>query len=283
MKTDDSLACEEERPAGQACDAARTLTEITPSRLLELLEQNRGADASLIAFDADGTLWTGDVSDDVFLSACREGWLLDAALPRLQEQAEVVGVDPSGSPSEVALRLFEANQRGLFDECTLFAMMTWCYAGRGVRELTEYAAKVLVRESLEKRLRPEFERVLSWARNQNLVCVVVSASPHPIVTWAASHWGFAPERIIGTIPLLQAGVIADQILDEVPFGANKCMLLKRRFPDQRVLASFGDSHFDFELLECAEIPVAVCPKPALSSSLLRLSRAVVLKTDPPAL
>jgi phosphoserine phosphatase len=85
------------------------------------------------------------------------------------------------------------------------------------------------------------------------------------------------------MPLIQDGVISDHLIEPVPFGANKCTLLKRRFPDAKVLASFGDSHFDFELLQCAEFPVAVCPKPTLRSNLLRLSRVVVLRTQTLAL
>jgi phosphoserine phosphatase len=257
--------------------------EITASQLIELLDRERGVHATVLAFDADGTLWTGDVSDDVFLCACREGWLLEAVRPALRLLAESIGVGSAGSASQIALRLFEATQQGLFDECTLFAMMAWCYAGRTASELTDYAAKVLSREALARRMRPELEPILVWARRSHLPCVVVSASPQPIVAWAASHWGFAPEQVIGTMPLIQDGVISDHLIEPVPFGANKCTLLKRRFPDAKVLASFGDSHFDFELLQCAEFPVAVCPKPTLRSNLLRLSRVVVLRTQTLAL
>ncbi|GEM_PF-273965 len=265
--------------AGVSNGSTGSLTEVTTDQLIELLARENLDEAALLAFDADGTLWTGDVSDDVFLCACREAWLLDAALPALRRLASSNGLETWGSPSEVALRLFEANQNGHFDECTLFAMMAWCYAGRTLRELTDYATAVLMREALSDRLRPELKQVLSWARHRHLRCVVVSASPQPIVAWAASLWGFSPEDVIGTTPLVRDNVIADQLVDRVPFGANKCTVLKRHCFDRPILASFGDSHFDFEMLECAVIPVAVSPKSTLRSRLLRLSRAVVLSTQ----
>lgn len=256
-----------------------TLPQVSATWLVENLDAQLDDRETVLAFDADGTLWSGDVSDDVFLAACKEGWLLEGVRPSLTIQASELGIATTGSASEIALRLFEAGQEGALDECTLFATMAWCYAGRTLQELTDYAANVLMRMSLPQRLRSEMTEVLQWARRRNVHCVVVSASPHPIVAWAASHWGFSPELVIGTMPQVQNEMIGDQILDRVPFGANKCTLLKRRFSGHRILACFGDSNFDFEMLECAEMAVAVSPKPALRSSLLRLSRAVVLITD----
>jgi phosphatidylglycerophosphatase C len=259
-------------------DPELTVPQVSATWLVEQLDTRLDDRDTVLAFDGDGTLWSGDVSDDVFLAACREGWLLEGVRPSLAIQASALGIDTTGTASAIALRLFEAGQRGVLDECTLFATMTWCYAGRTVRELTEYAAKVLLQMSLPQRLRAEMSEVLQWARRRNVHCVVVSASPHPIVAWAAAHWGFSPELVIGTMPQIRAGTIVDQLLDPVPFAANKCTLLKRRFAGHRILACFGDSNFDFDLLECAEMAVAVAPKPSLYSSLLRLSRAVVLIT-----
>lgn len=259
-------------------DPDATVPQVSATWLVEQLDVQLDARETVLAFDADGTLWSGDVSDDVFLAACREDWLLEGVRPSLTLQARALGIDTTGTASAIALRLFEAGQRGELDECTLYATMTWCYAGRTVRELTEYAAKVLLQLSLPQRLRAEMSEVLQWARRRSVQCVVVSASPHPIVAWAATHWGFSPDLVIGTMPQIHEGTIDNQLLDPVPFGANKCKLLKRRFPGHRILACFGDSNFDFELLQCAEMAVAVNPKPSLYSSLLRLSRAVVLMT-----
>jgi phosphoserine phosphatase len=255
------------------------LPRVTSASLIQYLDGQLDSRESLLAFDGDGTLWTGEVSDDVFLSACREGWLLDDARPALIKVAASHSIDASGSASQIALRLFEAVPEGRLDECTLFASMAWCYAGRSVRELTDYAAKVLSRESFPARLRPEIAPLLAWAREHSVHCIVVSASPTPIVKWAASHWGFAPENVIGTMPQTRNGVIADQLFDQVPFGTNKCTLLKTSFPNHRVLGSFGDSDFDFEMLQCAELAVAVSPKASLAQSLLRLRQAVVLNTQ----
>ena len=197
-----------------------------------------------------------------------------AFTPHLTLQASAIGIDTTGSASAIALRLFEAGQQGMLDECTLFATMTWCYAGRTIQELTEYAAKVLLQKSLPKRLRAEMSEILQWARRRNVRCVVVSASPYPIVAGAA---------VIGGSPqTLSSGRC---------LGFGKVRLLTNcsiQFRSARTNAcsSKGDSLATGSWLvlatansilkvRCAEMAVAVSPKPSLYSSLLRLSHAVV--------
>lgn len=252
------------------------LAERTPAELISDLTALSRGEPVVMAFDADGTLWSGDVSDDVFLAACRDQWLLDAAKPALCRQAQSIGLSTAGSASDVALRLFEAHQQGLLHESALYTTQAWCYAGRHHRELTEYAAGVLTGNGLPHRLRAELGPVLSWARQSGVECLVISASPRPIVTWAAAHWGFASDRVFGAQPSLRDGIILDRLDEEVPFAAQKCKLLERHAPTRRLLAAFGDSHFDFEMLQSAELPVAVHPKPTLTARLLPLNRAVVL-------
>jgi phosphoserine phosphatase len=235
---------------------------------------------TLLAFDADGTLWSGDVSDDVFLHACRDEWLLEAARPALSKLAESLGLDTSGSASHLGMELFESHKLGLINEVELFATMSWCYAGHTMQELTDYAENVLQLENLTARIRPELLQIVDWARRRNIDCYVVSASPTPIVCLAAAQLGFPPDRVIGTKPSTHEGVIEPEISDDVPFGANKCKLLRRLSGELAWMACFGDSDFDFEMLQCADLAVAVSPKPSLIARLLPLRHAVLLKTRP---
>ena len=259
--------------------AVKTLLVLESEAIVERLSSQLDERAALLAFDADGTLWSGDVSDDVFLTACREAWLLEAALPALRELAESLGLDASGSASRLGMTLFDAQKVGTVAEATLYEAMTWCYAGHTLEELTAYTAKVLLGEGIVDRIRPEIRSILDWAARANVQSYVVSASPKPIVQWAAALWGFTPNRIIGTEPAIVDGVIAPAIVGGVPFGANKCKLLKRISRNLRWLACFGDSEFDFEMLECADLAVAVSPKPNLVARLLPLGQSVQLKTS----
>ena len=255
-----------------------TLPILNAIAVIETLGSQLDQRMAHLAFDADGTLWTGDVSDDVFLGACQDDWILDAAKPELIREAQRAGLPTWGSVSQLALNLFEAQKEGAIAEVDLYALMAWCYAGRTLDELQAYAAQVLTRQKLGSRIRPEIVQILEWARARNVTCYVVSASPTPIVTWAAGKWGFLPVHVIGTMPETQKGVILPKLADEVPFGANKCKLLKRRTGGSRWLGSFGDSEFDFELLAGAECAIAVNPKPKLLARLSPLSHAIVLQT-----
>ena len=276
MRTNES---NENRGADAAAHAVERLTEVSAAGLIKQLGAAVDERPAVLAFDADGTLWTGDVSDDVFLTACHECWLLDAAVPALKATAQNHGLSSAGSASALALRLFEAWHLGLIQERDLYAAMTVCYAGHQVEKLTQYAADVLLRKNLPHRLRRETQAVFDWAASRHVRCVVVSASPQPIVSWAAARVGFPPECVIGAQIALENGVMGAKLAAPVPFGTHKCKLLKRHASGCRILAAFGDSDFDFEMLACAEMAVGVSPKPELQAKLLRLRRAVVLKTE----
>ena len=255
-----------------------SLPIVDAAAVIDALGSRMDSRMAYLAFDADGTLWTGDVSDDVFLSACGDEWLLDAAEPELIRHAQQAGLSTRGSASQLALALFECQKLVRIREDTLYALMAWCYAGRTLEEFQSYAAQVLTRKNLDRRIRPEILEILAWAKSHGLPCYIVSASPTPIVTWAAEKWGFSPEHVIGTMPEIVDNVIEPKLADEVPFGANKCKLLKRRTGSMHCLASFGDSEFDFELLAGAECAVAVSPKAGLLARLQTLTHAVVLRT-----
>ena len=138
----------------------RNLPILESEAVVERLTSRFDEREALIAFDADGTLWSGDVSDDVFLSACHEQWLHEAARPALHELAESLGLDASGSASKLGITLFEAQKVGAIDEVALYAAMTWCYAGYTLGELTDYAATVLLRKNIANRIRPEIYYIL---------------------------------------------------------------------------------------------------------------------------
>jgi hypothetical protein len=50
-------------------DPEATLPQVSATWLVEQLDAQLDDRETLLAFDADGTLWSGDVSDDVFLAA----------------------------------------------------------------------------------------------------------------------------------------------------------------------------------------------------------------------
>ena len=108
MRTNES---NENRGADAAAHAVERLTEVSAAGLIKQLGAAVDERPAVLAFDADGTLSTGDVSDDVFM-ACHECWLLDAAVPALKATAQNHGLSSAGSASALALRLFETLHLG---------------------------------------------------------------------------------------------------------------------------------------------------------------------------
>ncbi len=242
-------------------------------RLGRLLRDSSGA---LFAFDGDGTLWTGDVGEDIFHAALREGLLKEAAQPALAREARAHGVDADGTSSEIASRLFAAYLRGKYPERDTCAMMTWCYAGLERGELTEFTRLTLGRLAFESRLHPEIAPILDFARASGVRVLVVSASPQPIVEQAVAFWGIPAESVAASRAELEGTLLLDRLAAPVPYAEAKPPALRGLSPEGDLIASFGDNAFDVELLCAARLGVAVRPKPALCARLLDFPEIVVL-------
>lgn len=253
----------------------RTPLTLAPEKLvgeLSALLGNSAPGSVVMAFDGDGTLWSGDVGEDLFHCATREAFLLPDAAPALREEAERYGVALGGEreANGIARRLMAAYQAGQYPERETCAMMAWCFAGRPLGEVEALARRVLVESDVSGRLVRELTSVLSWARDANVRCVLISASPRAIVEPAGKLWGFAPSEIAAATPRVEAGVVAAELVGSVPYAEAKLTAGKALFGSARWLATFGDNVFDIEMLKAAELGVAVRPKPKLQTELATL-------------
>jgi phosphoserine phosphatase len=250
----------------------RTPLTLAPEKLVEELTAMLGdADPRevVVAFDGDGTLWTGDVGEDLMRAALEESFLLDAALPNLIAEADRYGI-PLGAaegPNGVARVLIAAYVAGQYPERETCAMMTWCYAGRSLLEVEAFAAAVLVREDLASRLHAELTPILDWCDSKRVRRVLVSASPRAVVQQAGALRGFAPADIAAATPAVEAGRVLPYMAGAVPYAEAKLSAGRGLFGDARWLAAFGDNVFDIEMLTTAEVGIAVRPKPRLEKQL----------------
>lgn len=238
--------------------------------VIERIERaTRDTDGCVLAFDADGTLWSGDVSDDVFLHCVENALLRPAARARLARLAEDYGVAHAEgtTSSELARLLFTGYQEGAVGEVDAFGMMAWCYAGFLPLELHELCQSVLTQAGIGERLNGDVLRILDWSRSHGIPAWVVSASPLPVLAAAIEPLGFSPSALVATVPAQEAGVIADRLAGTVPYENGKVTALRQRVGPAPLVATFGDSHFDLDLLRAATFGVAVEPKPALLAAL----------------
>jgi len=257
---------------------------VTPSELVAELERRLRSDRpSALAFDGDGTLWSGDVGEDVFRFAVRHGRLREAARTQIEHEATSRGFETFADVNATAEHLFEAYLAHRYPEREMCELMTWCFAGHTVPEMKQLASEALLAASHSQRLHQELEPVLSFARSRGVRTIVVSASPRAIVELATEAWGFAAPDVAASTPLVVAGVIAPEMDGALPYAAAKCVAGRALLGDAHWLGSFGDNVFDLEMLLEAEVGVAVRPKPALRARLAEVPGVLLLSNDVPSL
>lgn len=255
---------------------------MTPERVdgrsvVERLARTRVPGPAGIAFDADGTLWAGDVGEDVFEAACHAGFVRDEPRGALESVCAAHGLSVEGSPSELAWRIYAAYRNGGVAELLTCEVMTWAYAGHSVDALVRFAHDALVERKLADRVRRVLEPVFEFAAREDVRTVVVSASPEVIVAEALSIAGVTVAALKGARPTVSDGTIQPRLAGRVPYGPEKPVAGRELLSGCDWLGSFGDNAFDVEMLRAARIGVAVHPKPALAARLGELSNVVVLE------
>ena len=223
----------------------------------------------VMAFDGDGTLWSGDVGEDLFRAAMRDEFLTEDALPALLDEAERYGVPLSSSVNAnvVARTLMAAYLAGQYPERETCAMMAWCYAGRSLADVQALATSVLEEEDFAERLHAELTPILAWSRQHGVRSVLISASPRVVVQPAGAFRGFAPADIAAATPAIEDGRVKPRLAGPVPYAEAKLSAGRGLFGDARWLAAFGDNVFDIDMLTTAELGIAVRPKPKLAAEL----------------
>ena len=222
---------------------------------------------ALLAFDADGTLWTGDIGSAVFHEFCRNNWLKEAALPHLNQLLRQLNLSAESTASLAATRLFQAYSQGIFDERQTCAMMTTCYAGFELSELQSKVRHFLHQENFADNQIPESTALKNWAALKGLSCVIVTASPHWLVSLGLEAISWPPYLVLGAECLIKEGIISADEPAFVPYAEGKWEKLRKFVGCRRILAAFGDSHFDLQLLLSAEYGRAIRPKASLLASL----------------
>ncbi len=218
---------------------------------------------AVLAFDADGTLWSGDIGIDTFETLLADAAIRAETLPALREQAQQSSLELRDDANEQARVLYEGYQRGLYAEELAFPMMAWAFAGYSPAELRAFATKVIDRVGLRGRLHGEVLPVIAWAKARAIPLYVVSASPSFVVRTAIDLLALPFADVFAMLPAMDGDRIAPRIVPPVTYGAGKTAALQKGVPGTILLGGFGDSVFDLAMLNAARIRVAVRPKPEL--------------------
>jgi len=220
--------------------------------------------AGVIATDGDGTLWSGDVGEDLFQGFIELGEVADPAMEALRREAREHALSDAGAGPDVARRIYAAYVEGRFPEERVCELMTWCFAGWTRDRVQAFARDVVDRCGLEARLHGEVLHVLDRARAAGIEAILVSASPVAVVAEAGACVGFTVDRVVAAHPRFEGDVMLAEVERPIPYGPGKVSRLFERIgAGSTLLAAFGDNAFDVALLGSAPIGVAVRPKPRL--------------------
>jgi phosphoserine phosphatase len=250
--------------------APDTLPRLSAAEVIERLARAReaapaGAPCAL-AFDADGTIWRGDVGVDLFEALLSADAIRPPAARALEALAREVGVAQGEKPAAQARALYESWEKNLSPRCPedkTFAMMAWIYAGFTEEELAAFARDVLERGGIAQRIRPEVREIVAWARAHGVEVLVASASPIAPVVEGVRHLDIRRESIFALTPRIEGGVVQPELTGVFVYADGKATAVKQGRPGAAVLGSFGDSAYDAALLRLASVPVAIGPGPGL--------------------
>jgi phosphoserine phosphatase len=187
----------------------------------------------LAAFDADGTLWDGDLGEAVLLELIAAGQLI-------------------GAPADPWAQYLDRFSQG--------AGEAFAYAGRlmaGLSEdlVREVSARVYAAD-FRARVFPEARWLLEVLIERGWEVYVVSASNRWSIEVAARDLGLPAERVVALDLETAGGVLTTQVRLPVPTLEGKPSLLRARAGRAADLA-FGNSLLDLPLLLSATVPVGV--------------------------
>ena len=233
--------------------------------LLRIEEAERRAPGGAVAFDGDGTLWSGDVGEDFFAAAVASDRLTPLAREALAREARehAVAVEEDLDAAALARRIHAAYMADAFPEERMCEIVTWVTAGWTVAELDAFCARVCEGLDLPSRLHPETIAVLRWADARAIPVHLVSASPRAIVAQAAKVVGIDPARIVAAREAVLGERVAPAAVRPIPYGPGKVTRLREQLGPRPLHAAFGDNVFDAAMLREAAVPVAIRPKPRL--------------------
>jgi HAD superfamily phosphoserine phosphatase-like hydrolase len=238
---------------------------LTVDELLRRIEAEVASiDGGAIAFDGDGTLWSGDVGEDFFHGVLERAAIRQPAIGPLKREAREGGVSDEGSAVEVARRIYDAYVARRFDEERVCEIMTWICAGFSRAELSALCTDLIESQRLAERLHQEVQAVVAWAKKRGVTTYLVSASPAGIVEAAALVARLPVENVVAARPVFDGDEMTAAVLRPIPYGPGKVARLRERLGQARLYAAFGDNAFDVPMLREAKVAVAVRPKARLT-------------------
>ncbi|MGE4231913.1 MAG: HAD family hydrolase [Bacteriovoracia bacterium] len=209
-------------------------------RILEHIEASKN---TIAVFDADGTLWRGDVGES-FLKFQIENNLLTAI--------------PSEAKADPWSYYWRAVKEGRAREAYGWPV-SW-NAGRTSAELSQYCAEFF--EGFSKNIFSPMRWLVEKMQQSKIEVWVVSASMRWIVEEGAKAFGIGVDKVIGASVSVIDGVLTSSLEHPVPYREEKAKLIKRFIGSKNTQGNLsfgaGNTYWDKEMVELAKMKLAVC-------------------------
>ncbi len=210
----------------------------------DFLESVLRLSPKLVAFDCDGTLWSGDVGEGFFRWEMEQGLI-------------------SEEIANWAKARHKDYRAGLVDEDTMCGEMVTLHAGLADTDLYASAGTFFQQNMLET-IFPVMEILVRRLHEEDCEIWAVSSSNQWVVQVGAKHFGIPPERTLCAEVFIENGRATDRLV-RVPSGPGKPRAIQEvvgRIPD----AAFGNSKWDADMLAMAKAGFAVNPSPELQEA-----------------
>ncbi len=202
----------------------------------------------LAAFDADGTLWRGDIGESLlrWLIAGKHLLDVDYSIDIWDDYEHRVAQNrTAGYVHAVALmkRIPESQ------------ISSWC--AQAAYAWPNY--------------RPEMKGLVDFIRGHGVEVCIISASNRWIIAEAAPYAGFRPEETAGIAVEVRDGLLTETPVEPVTCNQGKVEAIQKRW-GRRPLLAFGDSFGDKEMLEYAQFPFVIGELGKPDAPMVKLAR-----------
>lgn len=251
-------------------------------RLKPLLEVS---EPGAVVFDADGTLWSHDVGVMAFNWSIHHGLLRAEAFDPLDNFARSQQLVTAGKTvSALAREIQWAFEHGQIESRAAAEMQVWVYAGMSESEFRTTVCDALEINNHRQTLHNPVLELADWIRSVGGTSLIVSASPQWVVEEAAREFGFSERDIVAGRPNLsfdqrQVATIRAGLSQPLPYGPEKVIAGRHLMGNRLWIAALGDSSFDVEMFQEAQVAVGVGEKPEMLAGLAQLSHGVRLRLD----
>lgn len=247
-------------------------------RLRAMVEAARTVGAThrpVIATDADGTLWEGDIGDDLFVEALSHYPIGPVAREGLSRGAvEVFGTEGPADPRELALAFIAAYRSGRMSIERICDLQAESLGDRPVEEFDRLVATVAGR--VAARIRPAVRVIVEEAERAGVAVHVVTGSLGLAVATTLRLAGLSHASASGGTLAVRDGRVLPSLVGPIPLHAGKVTALQAVGAWPPALG-MGDGAWDSTFLRGCAVPLLVHPGAALLDAMASTAGVMILR------